>query len=174
MKPNTPLISRVVNSFCLQQPLSRQPPPFHQEGLMLLLPTGHDILSWSEATHKMLMSWNLVTHASSHLFFFTVYSTASILLVWRRPVQIQDVLPLFTLNNKLSLPYFSQWFKSQQYCKVHIYSCKPTYQKNNCGAESWCAFQPVSLSEMPFSMWIKQEGGNGKVLQELIATVDKN
>lgn len=117
MKPNTPLISRVVNSFCLQQPLSRQPPPFHQEGLMLLLPTGHDILSWSGATHKMLMSWNLVTHASSHLFFFTVYSTASILLVWRRPVQIQDVLPLFTLNNKLSLPYFSQWFK---YCLSSI------------------------------------------------------
>lgn len=121
VKLNMPSIANVVSSFCLQQPLSNWPPPFYLEGLMLLLPTGHDILSWSGAIHKMLMSHSSATHATFHLlFFFTVYSTASVLLVWKRLVQIQDVLPLFTLNNKLSLPHFSQWFK---YCLSSIAKC---------------------------------------------------
>lgn len=108
---------------------------------------------------------NSAAHVTSHLFFCTVNSTASGLLVWKRLVQIQDVLPLFTLNNQIGLPCFSHWFKC---CLSSIAKCifipENVHHKRKTVEQSLDVFF-VSLSEMKCSVWIQEDGGRGKAFQ---------
>lgn len=157
MKLNTPSPSRVDNYFCLQQHFwswfllfTQRTSGFYCHQVMVSHP--------GPATHLMLTSHRSVTHAISYLFFFTVASTASSLLVWKRLLQIQDVLPLFTWNNQLGLHYFSQWFKCflSTIAKC-IFIPESIHHKRKTVKYTLDVFS-VSLSEMRCSVWLRVWG----------------
>lgn len=103
------------------------------------------------------------TQHPTQLFFFTVNSTASGLLVWKRLEQIQDVLPFFTLNNQLGIPYFSQWFKCFL-SRRKFFILENTHNKRKTIKYALDIFS-VSFSEVKCSVWMQENGWNGKVLQ---------
>lgn len=157
MKLNTTSPARVNNSFCLQRYFwsclilfTQRTSCFYCQQVM----TSHA----GPATHQMLMSHTSVTHGISHLFFFTVNSTASSLLVWKRLLQIQDVPPLFALSNQLGLTYFSQWFK----CFFSTIAKCIFIPENISHKRKTAKYTPdvisVTLSEMKWSVWIRGWG----------------
>lgn len=110
------------------------------------------------ATHQMLMSHDSVTHATSHPALFLYCQFYSKWFISLKETWADSGCATFIYTQ-----YFSQWFKCFL-SRRKFFILENIHHKRKTIKYALDIFS-VSLSEVKYSVWMQENGWNGKVLQ---------